>query len=116
MQTEASQAYHASPRLAGRHVCRECGASFTPKKRDQVFCTSSCRQSFNNRRRDWGSAMYDIVMEMRFDRKRATASKAWTELCVIAGRARDDDIRQRGGRKSWSTTDRMKGIDSRIGR
>lgn len=96
--------------------CRECGTPFTPKRPDQVFCTSACRQVFNNRRRDWGSAMFDIVMEMRFDRKRASASKAWSELCVVAARARAVDERDRGGRKSWSTTDRMKGINSRVGR
>lgn len=60
--------------------------------------------------------MYDVVMEMRFDRKRASASKAWSELCVIAGRARQQDINERGGRKSWSTTARLKGLASRLGR
>jgi hypothetical protein len=96
--------------------CRECGDKFTHHQRLKLFCTSACRMAFNNRRRDYGSAMFDIVMEMRFDRKRASASKAWTELCVIASRVRDVDVRERGGRKSWSTTDRMRNINSRIGR
>lgn len=96
--------------------CRECGRPFEPRKATAVFCSPACRLAFNNRRRDWGSAMFDVVMEMRFDRKRASASKAWSELCVIAGRARQADIDQRGGRKSWSTTERMRGIASRLGR
>lgn len=98
------------------HECMECGVKFTAKKGGQIFCSSPCRLRFNNRRRDWGSAMFDVVMEMRFDRKRASASKAWSELCVIASKARDVDVRDRSGRKSWSTTERLKGLNSRIGR
>lgn len=96
--------------------CKECGAQFKPRQIGQVFCTPAHRLTFNNRRAAYGSAMFDIVMEMRFDRPRASSSGAWTELCVVAGRCRDVDIRERGGRKSWSTTERLKGINSRIGR
>lgn len=99
-------------------TCRECGTDFeqTPRTAEKLFCTPAHRVAFNNRRRDWGSAMFNVVMEMRFDRKRASASKAWSELCVIASRCRDTDMRDRGGRKSWSTTHRLKGLNSRLGR
>lgn len=60
--------------------------------------------------------MFDLVMEMRFDRDRARQSKAWTELCTVASRARQEDLRDRGGRPSWSPSERMTAINSVVGR
>lgn len=97
-------------------TCRECGQPFTPGRRDAVFCSTSCRSAYNNRRQQRGAEFYDLVMEMRFDRRRASATKAWSVLCSVAGRFREEDNDQRSGRPSWSETTRLARINSRLGR
>ncbi len=99
-----------------RRQCKECGKQFEAKRQDAVFCGSGCRLRFNNRRITRGAELYDLVMEMRFDRAAAKGTKAWSELCYVAGRFRDEDKDQRDGRKSWSSSTRLKGINSRLGR
>lgn len=97
-------------------ACRECGRDFTAKRTDAVFCGEPCRKDYNNRRSMRGGELYDLVMEMRFDRKRASATKAWSQLCAVAGRFRDEDNAKRDGRPSWSATTRMAKVQSRLGR
>ncbi len=94
--------------------CRECGQPFEPSRRARLFCTSVHRIAYNNRRRLYGGAMFDLVMEWRFDRERG--SSALADLCALAATVRMQDHRERGGRPSWSTSKRMKSINSVIGR
>ena len=96
--------------------CKECGAEFETPKGSGLLCSSAHRLAFNNRRIQRGGEMYDLVMSMRFDRGREPENKAWSLLCTIAGRFRDEDKQHRDGRKSWSSPKRMRNINSRIGR
>ena len=97
-------------------ACQECGGPVACKRADAIFCSLPCRRVFNNRRIQRGGEFYDLIMEMRFDRKRADATKAWSLLCTIAGRFRDEDKTERAGRRSWSSSTRMGRVNSRLGR
>lgn len=97
-------------------TCLECGREYSAKSKPSLFCRTACRQSFNNRRQQRGAEFYDVVMEMRFDRKRASATGAWSMLCAIAARHRNEDAQHREGRKSWTSTTRLSKLASRLGR
>jgi hypothetical protein len=43
-------------------ICIECEASFKSSRYDACFCGAACRNAFNNRRRDRGAMLYDLVM------------------------------------------------------
>lgn len=96
--------------------CRECGETFPLRRGGTLFCCDAHRSAYNNRRIQRGGEVYDVLMEMRFDRKAASATKAWSTLCAIAGRFHDEDVSQRAGRPSWSPTTRMAKVQSRLGR
>ncbi len=97
-------------------LCKECGAEFEPRRSRSLFCSPAHRQAFNNRRIQRGGEMYDLVMSMRFDRQNEDTNRAWSLLCTIAGRFREEDKAMRSGRKSWSSPKRLMTTHSRIGR
>ena len=90
----------ASHAGGGRRVrtCAECGE---PHQRDGLFCSQSCRLAFNNRRLLRGAVLYDLFMALRFDRHAPSVGQAWRAMCRAAAAWRDEDHRQRAGRKSW---------------
>lgn len=57
--------------------------------------------AFNNRRRDRGAEIYDLLMAMRFEREKGAQSQLWTVICTRASAFRDSDNNLRDGRKSW---------------
>ena len=86
--------------------CKECGLDLArlsnrPVKAEKVFCSAPCKQNFNNRRRDRGAELYDLFMELRFNRTVAAERNVWTTLCDRASAYRDADKAKRGGRRSW---------------
>ena len=96
-----------------RH-CQECSNPFQSLSRETVFCSAPCRKTHGNRRAMRGAEIYDLCMEMRFARSKAAERKTWSALCTLLGRFNDDD--KAAGRRSWSPSARMAGINSRIGR
>jgi len=46
-----------------------------------------------------GALLVDVVMALRYDRKRAAASRAFTLLCRMAAAFKAED--DRAGRRSW---------------
>ena len=54
-----------------KKTCKECGKAFEAKKAEAKFCSQKCRLTFNNRRRDRGAVLYDILMNCRFNRDAA---------------------------------------------
>lgn len=48
-----------------------------------------------------GAELYDVYMVIRFDRPRAKLLGLWTILSRLASTAREEDRRQRAGRRSW---------------
>lgn len=95
-------------------ACRECGSAFPRGHRSSEFCSLSCRRIYNNRRAMRGGEIYDLAMEMRFDRKTAKDRKTFSHLCTLLGRFNDEDRAR--GRRSWSSSKRMSNINSRVGR
>ncbi|MCP5074337.1 MAG: hypothetical protein GY947_13755 [Rhodobacteraceae bacterium] len=45
--------------------------------------------------------MYDLVMCMRHERDLAQENKVYTKLCRLASQCHENDVTERGGRKSW---------------
>ena len=102
--------------------CRECGGRFEAVSGPRggvprgVFCSGTCKQRFYARADKRARAFYHLVMEMRFDRTVAQRDKAWSQLCTLAGRFRDDDKCERAGRISWTPSRELNQRNSAIGR
>lgn len=82
-------------------VCLNCGESFEQGRKAAEFCSRKCVRAWNNRRYIRGAELYDLMMIQRFDRGEATKHKVWTALTRLTRQYRDEDIRERGGRRSW---------------
>ncbi|MGD0024504.1 MAG: transcriptional regulator [Xanthobacteraceae bacterium] len=80
--------------------CRECGASYEAGRATREFCGMACRRAFSNRRMLRGADMYDLLMQLRFDRERAKRSGAWSLLCRMAAAFKAEDDRERAGHAS----------------
>lgn len=68
--------------------------------RGKRFCGQPCRLKFNNRRLQRGAELYDLFMSMRYDREAAKRLGVWALMCRMAQQMREDDFKDRGGRKS----------------
>lgn len=47
------------------HECQECGSPIGERRKGQMFCSSPCRQAFNNRRMQRGAELYDLFRALR---------------------------------------------------
>lgn len=83
------------------HTCLECGNRITEARKPKMFCSTPCRQTFNNRRMQRGAQLYDMFMAMRYERKSAEDHGAWAIMCRMAMDFRREDDLEREGRKSW---------------
>lgn len=102
--------------MAKMKCCQECGAEFEAK-RGKLFCSSPCRMKFNNRRRDRGAELYDLMMANRFERDRANGKNLLTLMSSLASAYRDADKTLRNGRFSWADLDEvLNGIPMAFGR
>jgi hypothetical protein len=81
--------------------CAECGQALGEAGKPKLFCSSVCRQAFNNRRMQRGAMLYDLFMTMRYERGRAKVLGIWAIVCRMAMEWRREDDAKRGGRKSW---------------
>lgn len=90
-------------------VCKECGCELERTRQPRMFCSTAHRQAFNNRRLERGAALYDLFMAMRYDRDRATELGLWAIMCRMAKDFREEDERERDGRKSWQPADAVLG-------
>jgi hypothetical protein len=87
-----------SPARVTNGACRECRAKFTAQRATKEFCSTACRQAFNNRKMIRGAAIYSLAMEWRADRSDKTALNL---LCRLLAEFRSDD--ERAGRRSWDS-------------
>ena len=88
--------------------CRECGVAFNSRRAGREFCSRTCRQAFNNRRAQRGAILYDALMAFRFDRSAARRAKLFTFLCRAASAFKAEDDRERNGRRSWDSPQRVR--------
>lgn len=84
-------------------VCLECGEPLDHLTKPGNFCCREHRKHFNNRRMTRGAEIYDLVMELRFNRAEAKRKGTWSILCARAGAFRDADKAYREGRQSWDS-------------
>lgn len=83
------------------HNCQECGQPMDGRRRSKMFCTQSCRQTFNNRRMQRGAELYDLFRALRRERADAKDLNLWTELCRLELQWQIEDERERPGRRSY---------------
>ncbi|MDD9903732.1 MAG: hypothetical protein OXT06_09210 [Rhodospirillaceae bacterium] len=89
--------------------CRECGAPCEAQRGDATFCSTKCKNAWQNRRRKRGAELYDLFMTMRHERdltKRLADEQdfhVWSTACALASKWKDEDERERAGRKSWQS-------------
>lgn len=87
--------------ITARRTCQECGGPLASPQATAEFCAIACRKAFNNRRAIRGAELYDLFMALRHDRAVATLFKVWRLLNRLAAGFREEDRRDREGRKSW---------------
>lgn len=97
----------ATNRAVKTFECLECGKAAVSTAVNAEFCCSACRKAWNNRRLTRGAELYDFMMVLRFDRGRAKALKLWTLMCRLVALFRDEDWRDRAGRRSWSPAEQV---------
>lgn len=85
----------------GIRVCQWCGKDFAVREPSQFTCTAKHRHAFNNKRKERGAIIYDLLMVMRFDRPLASNLGIWSKLCRILSNFRAEDHAEREGRPSW---------------
>lgn len=83
-------------------LCRDCGGPLAAQSRIGAgFCSEACRHRFNNRRKARGAELYDLFMTLRYQRGVAAKLGVWTAICRLAQQWREEDERERDGRRSW---------------
>lgn len=91
------------------HTCQECGNHISGRVRGnhvsrvpgKLFCSTPCRQTFNNRRMQRGADIYDLFRALRRERSEAKRLNIWTEICRLELGWQQEDETERGGRKSY---------------
>ncbi len=81
--------------------CQECGEAMQGRNAAKKFCSQTCRLRFNNRRLQRGAELYDLFMAMRYEREDAKQLGVWGLMCRMAQQMREEDNKEREGRKSW---------------
>jgi hypothetical protein len=94
--------------------CRECGSGFSSTRAHSEFCDGSCRRAFHNRKARRGAQLFDLVMALRFDRRRAKELGAWSLLCRMATAFRAEDMHERDGRLSWDDPQTVRARSARF--
>lgn len=84
-----------------QRVCRECGASLSGRDPRAEVCSVACRKSFNNRRMTRGAELYDLFMNLRYERGLAKTFGLYRLMCRMAQAWREEDKRDRDGRASY---------------
>ena len=79
--------------------CRECGGSFQAKRYTADFCSSKCRMQFNQRRRERGTELYDVLMAAKFGAGPHKPPAGLVDNLLSA--YRNADLHKREGRASW---------------
>lgn len=86
--------------------CRECGKGFTSARRDALFCSSTCRKAFNNRRMIRGAELYDLWMANSYERDLRPLG-LFAIMSNLARAYRDSDKQLRNGRPSWNVKETL---------
>ena len=81
--------------------CLECGTALTERRNGKQFCSTPCRQSFNNRRMQRGAEIYDLFRALRRERSEAKALNLWTQICRLELAWQQEDEEARPGRRSY---------------
>ncbi|QND53450.1 hypothetical protein HB779_17315 [Phyllobacterium sp. 628] len=82
-------------------ACQECGNHISDHRDGKLFCSTVCRQSFNNRRMKRGAELYDLFRALRRERSDAKQLNIWTEMCRLEKQWNDQDVLERPDRKSY---------------
>jgi hypothetical protein len=82
--------------------CLECGNALTASRQpERLFCSTVCRQAFNNRRMQRGAELYDLFRALRRERAEAKQLNIWTQICRLELAWQMEDEKTRQGRKSY---------------
>ena len=82
-------------------LCYECRKPLEASTRpERVFCSRPCKDKHINRRKLRGAELYDLLMNIRFDRVAAKDAGLWALLCRMASEWNAED--KRAGAKSFA--------------
>lgn len=84
--------------------CRESGVPLknVPGKVQKEFASKALQNRFHARRRERGSALYDLLMQDEYSPDRPHA-ETMAQVAALLKHWREDDIAERDGRPSWNT-------------
>lgn len=82
-----------------QHECQECGNRISEARK--LFCSTPCRQTFNNRRLQRGAELYDLFRAHRRERSVSKQLGLWTEICRLELAWQQEDDAARPGRRSY---------------
>jgi len=89
--------------MGDKNLCWETGKPLPEGMKDTAhFLTTDARTAWNNRRKNRGAVVYDLIMSWRYDRPRAKALKVFSLLCQLAKEWHDED--KSSGRISFNPT------------
>lgn len=84
--------------------CYETGQPLPEGMKDTAkFSSDAARSAWNNRRKNRGAELYDLVMAWRFDRRMAGGLKVLSRICAMAARWHAED--KAAGRQSFTPTE-----------
>lgn len=62
-----------------------------PGTQGAKFCSNSCKGAWHNRRKLRGADIYDLFMNMRYNRAAAEEAEVWKEVCRLGEKWNDED-------------------------
>lgn len=73
-------------------LCHECNQPMGASTRDERrFCSVRCKDRSNNRRKNRGAELYDLFMNIRFNREAAKEAGLWAVMCRMASEWNAED-------------------------
>lgn len=72
-------------------TCVVCQEAFETSQPEAKFCSTPCRKHYNNARLTRGAIVYDLLMVLRYDRKKAKEIGAFQIMCDHARQWREED-------------------------
>lgn len=84
--------------LSPMYAARQPGMNRKPRR--SKFCSTLCKTTWNNRRKNRGADVYDLWMAMRYERDEAKRLGVWTEMCRLSELWNAED--EKAGRITYS--------------
>lgn len=88
--------------MSGKNLCWETGAQLPEGMKDTAhFSTDAARTAWNNRRKNRGAEILDLLWLWRFERGLVRHVRIISRICALLAKWREED--RKAGRRSYAT-------------